>query len=86
MIETEKTYTLLIPITFEGTTHETITLRRAKGKDIFASSNLKTGENSQRYLISKLSGWPPQAVDELDQVDIEEINTIIEDFQKARRS
>jgi len=35
-------------------------------------------------LIVKLSGWPPEGVDELDQADLEAVSEIISGFSKAQ--
>jgi len=83
-IETKTTHQLLVPVTFEGTVHNSITIRRVKAKDL---RGLKTDDATIEEileLIVKLSGWPPEGVDELDQADLEAIGDIIKGFSKAR--
>jgi len=83
-IETKITHQLLVPVSFEGGSHNSITIRRVKAKDL---RGLKTEDATIEEilgLIVKLSGWPPEGVDELDQADLEAIGDIIKGFSKAR--
>jgi len=87
-VEAKVTHKLFVPVTFEGVEHTSIILRRIKAKDL---RGLKTDDTSDDTsieeilgLIVKLSGWPPEGVDELDQADLEAIGDIIKGFSKAR--
>lgn len=77
-------HTLLVPVTFEGQERTEITLRRVKGKDIRDVEREPEGTGQALFLIGRLSGWPPEGVDELDAEDIEAISKIIEGFTGKR--
>jgi len=83
-IEAKITHKLIIPVTFEGVEHNTITIRRIKAKDLRAFKQESQDIGEILSLIGKLSGWPPEGVDELDQADLEAISEIIAGFSKAR--
>ncbi len=78
-ISTPTKHTLLVPVTFEAREHTSITLRRIKGKDIRELAQQDDGDKSL-FIIARLSGWPPEGVDELDAADIDEISKIVEGF------
>lgn len=83
-IKKDGTHTLLVPVTFEGREHTSITLRRIKGKDIKAMRR-EPEEERTFFLIERLSGWPPEGVEELDAADLDEISKIVEGFTKRTR-
>jgi len=83
-LQAEITHQLLVPVRFEGVTHEIITLRRIKAKDLRGLKTDNATIEEMLFLIVKLSGWPPEGVDELDQADLEAIGEIIASFSKAR--
>lgn len=75
------THTLVEPVLVDGVERATIELRRLKGKDLREMDN-STGGSVAKLLniIQRLSGWPPEAMEELDGADIESIGKIIEGF------
>ncbi|WP_273760711.1 phage tail assembly protein [Bartonella sp. ML70XJBT.G] len=82
-IQQTVTYQLLIPITFEGKERTEITLRRIKVKDMQAIDK-KEGTDQVITMIARLSGWPYEAVGELDGGDMASIGEILESFTKRR--
>jgi len=83
-IATQVTHSLLVPVHFEGAEHNIITIRRVKVKDLRGLKMENVTIDEMLALIVKLSGWPPEGVDELDQADLEAISDIISGFSKAR--
>jgi len=83
-LQAQITHKLLVPVTFEGTQHDTITLRRIKAKDLRGLKTDNATIEEMLGLIVKLSNWPPEGIDELDQADLEAISEIITSFSKAR--
>lgn len=79
------THTLIEPVEFEGKEHTEITLRRLKAKDLkdFRNDNDDMGQTLK--IIGRLSGWPPEGVEELDAADLAAIGDIIEGFTGRRR-
>ncbi|WP_208435028.1 phage tail assembly protein [Bartonella phoceensis] len=82
-IQTSITHKLLIPITFEGKEHTTIILQRPKIKDVQAIDK-KEGIEQTIAMIARLSGWPYEAISELDINDLASIGEILESFIKRR--
>lgn len=80
------THTLKESVTVDGVEKKTIELRRLKGKDLRAMGE-EGGNNVDKMLstIQRLSGWPPEAMDELDAADIEAIGLIVEGFMGRKR-
>ena len=74
-------HTLIEPVEVDGVEKKTIELRRLKGKDLKAMDD-HGGSNIDKLLatIQRLSGWPPEAMLELDGADIEALGKIIEGF------
>jgi len=83
-VEAKITHKLLVPVTFEGAEHTSITIRRVKVKDLRGLKVDNVTIEEMLSLIVKLSGWPPEGVDELDQADLEVVSEIISGFSKAR--
>ncbi|MFT4080752.1 phage tail assembly protein [Rhodomicrobium sp.] len=81
----ETTYKLLVPVTFEGREHAEIKLRRVKARDIRDLEREDAGSAQTFFLISRLSDWPPEGVEEMDAADIEGVATIIEGFIGKKR-
>lgn len=84
-IQQSVTHQLLIPITFEGKEHTEITLRRPKTKDLQAIDK-KEGVEQTIAMIARLSGWPHDAISELDINDLSNIGEILESFIKRRET
>ncbi|WP_156851783.1 phage tail assembly protein [Bartonella refiksaydamii] len=84
-VQTSITHQLLIPVTFEGKEHTTITLRRPKTKDVQAIDK-KEGVEQTIAMVSRLSEWPHEAVGELDIDDLASIGEILESFIKRRET
>lgn len=84
-IQQSVTHQLLIPITFEGKEHTEITLRRPKTKDLQAIDK-KEGVEQTIAMIARLSGWPHEAISELDINDLSSIGEILESFIKRRET
>ncbi|WP_139413574.1 phage tail assembly protein [Bartonella mastomydis] len=84
-IQQSVTHQLLIPITFEGKEHAEITLRRPKTKDLQAIDK-KEGVEQTIAMIARLSGWPHDAISELDINDLSSIGEILESFIKRRET
>ncbi|WP_375674391.1 phage tail assembly protein [Bartonella sp. CL100XZDX] len=82
-VQTSITHKLLIPVTFEGKEHTTITLQRPKTKDVQAIDK-KEGIEQTIAMITRLSEWPHEAVGELDINDLASIGEILESFIKRR--
>lgn len=82
-VQTSITHKLLVPITFEGKEHTTITLQRPKTKDVQAIDK-KEGVEQTITMIARLSGWPYEAISELDIYDLSSIGEILESFIKRR--
>jgi len=59
-VEAKITHSLLVPVTFEGTVHDTITIRRVKVKDLRGLKVDNVTIEEMLSLIVKLSGWPPE--------------------------
>ncbi|WP_273757783.1 phage tail assembly protein [Bartonella sp. AU55XJBT] len=79
------THQLLVPITFEGKEHSEITLQRPKTKDLQAIDK-KEGIEQTIAMIARLSGWPHDAISELDINDLSNIGEILESFIKRRET
>ncbi|MCZ2203991.1 phage tail assembly protein [Bartonella sp. A05] len=77
------THRLLVSVEFEGKEHTEITLRRPKTKDIQAIDK-KEGIDQTIEMVARLSGWPHEAVGELDINDLSSIGDILESFMKRR--
>lgn len=79
-------HTLFEPIVVDGVEKSTIELRRLKAKDIRAMEAMD-GKNADKmlFMIQKLSGWPPEAVEELDASDLDALGKIIEGFTGRKR-
>ncbi|ALE02858.1 phage tail assembly protein [Bartonella ancashensis] len=77
------THPLFVPVTFEGKEHTSIILRRPKTKDVQAIDK-KEGITQTIEMIARLSGWPHEAVGELDVTDLSSIGDILESFMKRR--
>lgn len=84
-IQQSVTHQLLIPIIFEGKEHTEITLRRPKTKDLQAIDK-KEGVEQTIAMIARLSGWPHDAISELDINDLSNIGEILESFIKRRET
>ncbi|WP_019221588.1 phage tail assembly protein [Bartonella senegalensis] len=82
-IQKTVTYKLLEPITFEGKEHTEITLRRIKIKDIKAIEK-NEGTDQTTMMVARLSGWPYDAISEIDSADMNSIGKILESFTKRR--
>ncbi|WP_273724330.1 phage tail assembly protein [Bartonella sp. AU18XJBT] len=82
-VQTSITHKLLVPVTFEGKEHTEITLRRIKVKDMQAIDK-KEGTDQVVTMIARLSGWPYEAVGELDGGDMANLGEILESFTKRR--
>ncbi|WP_455481299.1 phage tail assembly protein [Bartonella sp. B12(2025)] len=81
--QTSITHQLFVPVEFEGKKQTEITLRRAKTKDLQAIDK-KEGIEQTIAMIARLSGWPHEAVGELDIEDLSNIGEILESFIKRR--
>ncbi|AQX19642.1 MULTISPECIES: phage tail assembly protein [unclassified Bartonella] len=77
------THKLLFPINVEGKERTEITLRRPKVKDAEATDKTE-GVEQTIIMISRLSGWPEEAVGELDVDDMENIGKKLAAFIKRR--
>lgn len=84
-IQKSTRHPLTVPVDFEGKTHDSITLRRIKGKDIRDMEREESDIEKTFFLIARLSGWPPEGVDELDGADFEAIAKVIEGFMGKRK-
>lgn len=84
-IEKKQKIDLIAPVEFEGQAHSSIEIRRIKAKDLRGMRTDSNDLDDTLDLIVKLSGWPPEGVDELDQADIENIGDVIQGFTKKRR-
>lgn len=78
-------YTLFTPINVDGVDRATIEIRRLRTRDLreldrFVGGNLE----KSAFLIQRLSGWPPEAIDELDATDIAGLGDIIQGFTKRK--
>ncbi|WP_455480079.1 phage tail assembly protein [Bartonella sp. B23] len=82
-IQSSITHQLFVPVQFEGKEHTEITLRRAKTKDLQAIDK-KEGIEQTIAMVARLSGWPHEAVCELDIEDLSSIGEILESFIKRR--
>ncbi|MDD9330656.1 MAG: phage tail assembly protein [Bartonella sp.] len=71
-IQKSITHKLLIPVIFEGKEHTEITLHRPKIKDVQAIDK-KEGIEQTIAMIARLSGWPHEAIEELDINDLSSI-------------
>jgi hypothetical protein len=85
-LSTKVSHTLKESVLVEGVERKTIEIRRLKGKDLRAMGD-DNGSNVDKLLntIQRLSGWPPEAMDDLDAADIEAIGTIVEGFMGRKR-
>jgi len=82
-----QSHALFEPITVDGAERRTIDLRRLKGKDLRDIDKFEGGNADKTlFIIQRLSGWPPEAVEELDAADIEACGKIIEGFTKRKPS
>lgn len=81
VVKTEETHELKVPIEYKGEERTEITIRRPKLKDMKKVSAIR-GSDADRAasMIQILSGWAPQAVDELDSADVDAISKIIDSF------
>ncbi|WP_455466376.1 phage tail assembly protein [Bartonella sp. B39] len=86
-VQTSFTYELLVPVTFEGKEHTEITLRRPKTKDVHEVYKQKKPDITQILeMISRLSGWPMDAVEGIDSYDMDVIVKKTESFTKRQDS
>jgi len=54
----QKTHQLIVPVTFEGQQHTSITIRRVKAKDLRNFNPKEDSLSDVLDLIARLSGWP----------------------------
>ncbi len=73
-----KVYRLQVPISICGQVHEEVPLRRLKGKDIIALSNI-TGDESLA-LLAIITNLPVEAIGELDGDDFMGLSEAAQDF------
>lgn len=82
---------LEFPISWNGEEFAEIEVRRPKGKDMrfLPVYNEKTGmavEDSFPFLSRLLpEGMNEETIDEMDQVDVEALNDLVENFSKKRK-
>ncbi|WP_321336591.1 phage tail assembly protein [Breoghania sp.] len=80
-IKSQASYTLEVPVEFEGREVVELTFRRIKGKDIKAMDRHNgTDVDKAFFMIARLSGMAPEFVDEMDGADFEACSKIIENF------
>ncbi len=82
------TVTLTYPITVNGTSISSITLRRPKVQDIKAASRQGSGvdEETETALIANLSGLAPSDIDQLDFADYLAVQEVLKGFQARSNS
>lgn len=72
---------LLYPIDFEGGKLSKVELRRPKVSDVVkARKGLKDEAEQEVALISKLSGLPPAAIEDLDVADYKKLQEVLSGF------
>lgn len=75
-----KTFKLLKPVTFEGTTYESIDLREATAGEMEQAEKLQEKYGFTVVLISTVSGLPIGAVDLMGQRDTEAAEEYLQSF------
>lgn len=78
-------HTLVDPIMVDGQEVTELTFRRIKGKDLRDMERQPGNTEKSFFIIARLSGLPPEAVDEMDGEDIDACSEIIEGFMGRRR-
>jgi hypothetical protein len=72
---------LQYPIDFEGGKLSKVELRRPKVSDVVkARKGLKDEAEQEVALISKLSGLPPAAIEDLDVADYKKLQEVLSGF------
>lgn len=72
---------LQYPIDFEGGKLSKVELRRPKVSDVVkARKGLKDEAEQEVTLISKLSGLPPAAIEDLDVADYKKLQEVLSGF------
>lgn len=72
---------LQYPIDFEGGKLSKVELRRPKVSDVVkARKGLKDEAEQEVALISKLSGLPPAAIEDLDIADYKKLQEVLSGF------
>ena len=72
---------LQYPIDFEGGKHSKVELRRPTVSDVVkARKGLKDEAEQEVALISKLSGLPPAAIEDLDVADYKKLQEVLSGF------
>jgi hypothetical protein len=75
---------LEFPVTLDGQVIDSLTMRRPKGRDSIKASKMKGGEFEKGLaLMADLVGLPIEHFVELDEVDIEAIQTQYTRFKPA---
>ena len=78
-------HTLFTPINVDGVERRTIEVRRMRTRDIRDVEKVAGGGLEKAvFLIQRLSGWPPEAIDELDAADLVSLGAIIEVFSDRK--
>lgn len=76
-----ETLTLQYPIQSEGTTLDTLTLRRPKARDLKLMETTKGGDIQKSVmLIANLAAISPKAVEDLDAADFQKVNEVVASF------
>ncbi len=79
MASTEKIpHPLKYGVVVDGVEVMSIPLGRIKAKHLRGIENKGSGTEQTFHLIQKSSGWPPEAVDEIDAEDLESIGEVLE--------
>ncbi len=91
MLVANKEYKLLVPITVQGKTTDTITLRRIKIADLREMRKHTDSDKQNEVLLTRIGEITPAEFDEIDAVDYDNLTEVLNDFfeqpkaQKPRR-
>jgi hypothetical protein len=77
MPERRETYTLIDPVTFDGSTYTQITMRTPRGKDLRQMGEYVTPEDKAFAMLAALSGVPIGVFDEMLQPDIDALADLL---------
>lgn len=80
--EAEKIVQLLVPIEFDGTVYENVSIRRLKGRDFLRLQKLAGDEDVG--LLAIVTGLPVAVIEELDGDDFAVLSEASQDFLPRR--
>jgi hypothetical protein len=77
---TRETYTLKHPVTVDGASYDSLSLRRPKARDLIKARKAKDELEQMAAMVADLAEVPPKVVQELDAEDFAGVGEVIGRF------